>query len=410
MISNCTKYIYAVGESKFFTKKRLSMKHQIKLVITAALLFTSLLSFAQRGTVTGKITEAGGEGLIGASIQVEGTSTGTVTDIDGTYSLALNPGTYTLAISFTGYETTTRNVTVGQGATNLNVTMVSGVTELMEVVVSVGSRSSMRTITDSPVPIDIVSSKELRATGQTTFDRALQYKVPSFNSVQTPVNDATSLLDPYEIRNMGPSRTLVLINGKRKNLSSLIYIQTSPGRGEGGADLSSIPQDAIKRVEILRDGASAQYGSDAIAGVMNIILKDKYDGGTVTLNTGITAEGDGEMIGLSVNNGANFLKKGYINYTMALSRKALANRPGKVDAAGDAGDFGASVADVEAFLKKKPDAGNINGDPEKTSSQFLVNVGLPVGDNFEFYGNAAYVYKKVNSFANYRTPYWRPAS
>ncbi len=323
------------------------------------------------------------------------------------YSLALNAGSYTIEITFIGYEPTTRTATVGQGTTTLNVSLESGATDLAEVVVSVGSRTSQRTITDSPVPIDIVSAKELAATGQTSFDRALQYKVPSFNSIQTPVNDATSLLDPYEIRNMGPSRTLVLINGKRKNLSSLIYIQTSPGRGEGGADLAAIPQDAIKRVEILRDGASAQYGSDAIAGVMNIILKDRYEYGTVSLNTGMTAEGDGEMVGISVNNGANFLKKGFINYTMALSHKNLANRPGKVDAAGEAGDFGADIGTVNNFLNLKPDAGNVNGDPEKTTSQFLVNAGIPVGENAEVYGNAAYVYKKVNSFANYRTPYWR---
>lgn len=101
----------------------------------------------------------------------------------------------------------------------------------------------------------------------------LQYRIPSFSTVQTPVNDATSLLDLYEIRNMGPSRTLILINGKRKNMSSLLYTQTSPGRGETGADISAIPTDTIKRVEILRDGASAQYGFDAIAGVYEHYLE-----------------------------------------------------------------------------------------------------------------------------------------
>lgn len=386
------------------------MKIFHKSLLATALLFVSVAVWAQKGTLTGKVTDSSGEALIGAAVQVQGATAGTVTDVDGNYTLSLNLGDYILEISYIGYETITRPVTVGNGVTSLNLVLESGATNLTEVVVSVGSRTSQRTITDSPVPIDIVSSSELASTGQPSFDRALQYKVPSFNSIQTPVNDATSLLDPYEIRNMGPSRTLVLINGKRKNASSLIYIQTSPGRGEGGADLSAIPQDAIKRVEILRDGASAQYGSDAIAGVMNIILKDKHEYGTVSLNTGMTAKGDGEMIGLSINNGANFLKKGYINYTMALSYKALANRAGKVDASGESSDFGADIKDVEAFLKVKPDAGNVNGDPEKTTSQFLVNAGLPVGENSEVYANAAYVYKKVNSFANFRTPYWRPAS
>src|ERR1051326_2181691 len=152
-------------------------------------------------------------------------------------------------------------------------------------------RSLPRSAVGTPLPVDNVDFPTLRSTGQISFDKTLQYRVPSFNTVNTPVNDATTLLDPYEIRNLGPSRTLILINGKRKNLSSLVYIQTSPGRGETGADLSAIPIDAIKRVEILRDGASAQYGSDAIAGVMNIILKDRFDAPTLRLNTGVSSRG-----------------------------------------------------------------------------------------------------------------------
>ena len=207
---------------------------------------------------------------------------------------------------------------------------------------------------------------------------------------------------------MGPSRTLILINGKRKNLSALLYTQTSPGRGETGADISAIPTDAIKRVEILRDGASAQYGSDAIAGVMNIILKDNVVDGSATLRTGITSEGDGEMLGISVNNGTSIGDdNGFINYTIDMSKTSLANRPGTVNAAGEANDFGANLADVEEFLSRRPDAGNINGSPETAASKFLINGGYDVSDNTELYFNAAYVYKKVNSFANYRTPYWR---
>ncbi|MBM2842004.1 MAG: TonB-dependent Transducer, partial [Bacteroidetes bacterium] len=116
---------------------------------------------------------------------------------------------------------------------------------------------------------------------------------------------------------MGVSRTLILINGKRKNLSSLVYTQTSPSRGESGADISAIPIDAIKRVEILRDGASAQYGSDAIAGVVNIVLKDDTEGGYATVNTGITNEGDGGRFGVSLNNGSSiFDNEGFVNYTV----------------------------------------------------------------------------------------------
>ena len=212
---------------------------------------------------------------------------------------------------------------------------------------------------------------------------------------------------------MGPSRTLILINGKRKNLSALLYTQTSPGHVETGADISAIPTDAIKRVEILRDGASAQYGSDAIAGVMNIILKDNITDGSVTVRTGITSEGDGEMLGISVNNGTAIGEdKGFINYTIDMSKLSNSNRPGTVSALGEADDdlgFGADLTEVQEFLSRNPDANNINGSPETAASKFLINGGYDLADNTELYFNAAYVYKKVNSFANYRTPYWRTA-
>ena len=277
------------------------------------------------------------------------------------------------------------------------------------IIVSTGSRGSQRTIVDAPVPIDIIASKELNKSGQNSLDKALGFRVPSFNTVQTPVNDATSLLDPYEIRNMGPSRSLILINGKRKNSSALVYVQTSPGRGESGADISSIPTDAIKRIEVVRDGASAQYGSDAIAGVVNIVLKDTPNEGSFTARAGATAEGDGKMGGLSLNHGVSLMGRGFLNYTLDVSKVGLAQRSGIVSAAGEATDFGADIdKDVRPFLALKPDAGNVNGSPETKVAKFLVNAGFDIDDNMKAYGNFAFVDKKVSSFANYRTPYWRP--
>src|SRR5471032_468992 len=286
------------------------------------------------------------------------------------------------------------------------------------VIVSTGSRGAQRTMVDTPVPIDIIGARDLGKTGQATLDKSLQFRVPSFNTVQTPVNDATSLLEPYEIRNMGPSRVLILINGKRKNSSALIYTQTSPGRGESGSDISAIPVDAIKRIEVLRDGASAQYGSDAIAGVVNIILKDNAEGGSATLRTGMTHQSDGKMGGLSLNQGLPLGgDRGFFNYTVDVSKVNLSNRPGMVDPRGEASDFsdpanGVSVASVlaaaQAFVKTHPDAGNINGSPATSAAKAEFNTRYDLSDTTSLYGNAAYINKKVNSFANYRTPYWRP--
>ncbi|SHG27791.1 iron complex outermembrane recepter protein [Flavobacterium micromati] len=385
------------------------MKKNVLLVLF--LLVTSF-AFAQN-EVSGIVEDKTGNALPGVNIVEKGTQNGVSTDMNGLYKIKVKEGS-TLIFSYVGYSKLER---VANGSVVNVVLSEEGGENLSEVVVT-GSRTQPRSNTTSALPIDVISAKDLTSTGQISFDKALQYKIPSFNTVQTPVNDATSLLDPYEIRNMGPSRTLILINGKRKNLSSLVYVQTSPGRGETGSDISAIPTDAIERVEILRDGASAQYGSDAIAGVMNIILKKSTNGGSVTARSGVTSEGDGEMIGVSLNNGSTVGDKGFVNYTIDFSKVNLANRPGRVDAFGDAKDFlanpptrpnptPAEVALVQSFLDQKPDAGNINGSPETLAAKFLVNGGLELSENTELYYNAAYVYKKVNSFANYRTPYWR---
>ncbi len=357
---------------------------------------------ALQSNVSGKVLDQDGVPLAGVNIVEKGTSNGTTTDFDGNYEITVGENA-TIVFSYIGFSSVEEKV---GGRSSINVTLSEGM-QLDEMIV-VGSRTAPRSNTDTPLPVDVVGVKELTSTGQATFDKALQYRIPSFNTVQTPVNDATSLLDPYEIRNMGPSRTLILINGKRKNLSALLYTQTSPGRGETGADISAIPTDAIKKVEILRDGASAQYGSDAIAGVMNIILKNSPTEGSVTLRSGITSEGDGEMFGVALNNGSSIGEdKGFVNYTVDLSKVNLSNRPGTVDAAGEAADFGADIADVQEFLSRRPDAGNINGSPETAAAKFSINMGYDISDKTSFYANAAYVYKAVNSFANYRTPYWR---
>ncbi len=380
------------------------MKKLLPLSMLCFVLLNSTNVLAQKlsGTVTGD-----GAAQASVSVTARPSSKGTTTNSDGKYSLALAAGTYKITFSETGFTPVIETVTIAAGEDKtLDVVLTASNDKLDEILV-VGTRSLPRSSGNSPLPIDNFDSKSLKSTGQLTFDKALQYRVPSFNTVQTPVNDATSLLDPYEIRNMGPSRTLILINGKRKNMSSLVYTQTSPGRGETGADISAIPTDAIERVEILRDGASAQYGSDAIAGVMNIILKKNTNGGSATLRTGITGKGDGKMYGISINNGSSIGEKGFINYTIDFSKIGLANRPGILSAADEAAYWGVPIARTQAFLALKPDGGNINGAPETVAAKFEVNGGNELSTTTNLYYNAAYVVKKVNSYANYRAPYWR---
>ncbi|ARV07148.1 ferric enterobactin receptor [Polaribacter sp. SA4-10] len=360
-------------------------------------------------TIKGKVTDSSGAGLPYMNVIEKGTSNGSTTDDNGEFSINVKSLPTTLVVSSMGFAT--KSIKVIQPS---YLTIVVNEDNALDEIIVTGSRTAPRSNVDSPLPIDVVGIKELMSTGQTTFDKALQFRIPSFNTVQTPVNDATSLLDPYEIRNMGPSRTLVLINGKRKNVSALLYTQDSPGRGETGTDISAIPVDAIKSIQVLRDGASAQYGSDAIAGVINIILKDDVNRGSATLRSGVTSEGDGEMFGISINNGSSIGDdKGFINYTVDFSKVGLANRPGTVSAKGEAFSgtgFDAPLADVQEFLSRRPDAGNINGSPETVATKFLINGAYDLSEESTLYFNAAYVFKKVNSYANYRTPYWKIAT
>ena len=185
-----------------------------KLTLAALLMLASMTAWAQ-ANLKGTLKDSKGETLIGASVVVAGSVKGTVTDATGAYTLALGKGTHQVTYSFVGYEAITRTIVIDNAEITQDIVLNEGNT-LGEVVISTGSRNTQRTITDSPLPIDIIGTKDLASTGQTSLDKALQYRVPSFNTVNTPVNDATTLLDPWEIRNMGPSRTLILINGKRK--------------------------------------------------------------------------------------------------------------------------------------------------------------------------------------------------
>ncbi len=359
----------------------------------------------------GTVRNEKNEPVQGVSIIVIGLPKGTVTDANGNYRLPLQDGTHKIYFSSVGYSSYVTTIKMQRADAVKNVTLNNAATDLSGVVVAVGSRAAQRTFTNTSLPVDNINGADLMTTGQLSLDKALQFRAPSFNTVNMPVHDATSLSDPYEIRNMGPSRTLILINGKRKNPGSLVYIQTSPGRGETETDLSAIPLEAIKRIEILRDGASAQYGSDAIAGVMNIILKDRFEYTSYKAGTGITGKGDGFSVMTSINSGVNIGDKGYANYTINFQKENRTNRPGKVDAEQDNLDLGDGTATglekVKNYLEQFPDARNVNGTPAITAARFMVNAGIPVNDNGSFYANAAYVYKNIQSYANYRTSYWK---
>src|SRR5215212_6622930 len=153
-------------------------------------------------------------------------------------------------------------------------------------IVVTGTRRSDRTVADSPVPVDVIGSEAIANTGQTETNRILNQLVPSFNFPSPSIADGSDALRPATLRGLSPDQTLVLVNGKRRHVSALLNINGTIGRGSAAVDLNLIPAIAISRVEVLRDGASSQYGSDAIAGVINIQLKNANHGGRASVTWG----------------------------------------------------------------------------------------------------------------------------
>ncbi|XRE42961.1 TonB-dependent receptor [Tenacibaculum discolor] len=360
------------------------------------IVFILLMSFASviGQTIKGKVTDESGAPLPFVNVLEKETVNGVSTDDNGEFTLNVKKIPVTLVFSSVGFSTLEKTVYKSS-----YVTVVLRDDNVLDEVVLTGNRSKPRTILDSAVPIDNVSVRELQATGQTNIDQMLTYTVPSYNSSNQTISDATAHFDPADLRGLGPSRTLVLVNGKRKNQSALVYVNDTPGKGEVGVDMKSIPTAAIERVEILRDGASAQYGSDAVAGVVNIILKKNIDFTQVNVNSGVTKEGDGFNIDGDVNHTFTFGEGGFVNTTLGLSYQEKTDRaaePGKDDL------FGVD----NQWTRDNPDLGMIIGQPEMKKGDLFVNAEYPLNENTKLYAFGGFNMRQGKSFALYRPPYW----
>jgi iron complex outermembrane receptor protein len=253
---------------------------KIKNYLFYALIFVSMSTLAQTYEVSGIITDDYNDPLSTVSVSVKGTTNGTSSDLDGSYALSVTQGDV-LIYSFVGFNS--KEVTM-DGNSTIDVVLYSGVS-LDEIVI--GSRNVKRTAIDTPVPVDVIDISELTAIGpRVNLNQILNYVAPSFASNTQTISDGTDHIDPASLRGLGPDQVLVLVNGKRRHTSSLVNVNGTVGRGSVGTDLNSIPSASISRVEVLRDGAAAQYGSDAIAGVINIVLKKNTNELTVNVTAG----------------------------------------------------------------------------------------------------------------------------
>lgn len=365
------------------------------LLFFSAILFLTTTALAQQ-TISGKVTDDKGNALAGVSVTVKGTSTGTTTDANGNYSIRVANNNATLVFSGVGMY---KEVSAANAA---NVALESSSVELSGVEM-VGTRNLKRSSTETPVPVDIIPvAKVTNQLGLVEINSILHYIAPSFNANRQSGSDGADHIDPATLRGMGPDQTLVLINGKRRHQISLVNIYGSRGRGNTGTDLNSIPAAAIDRIEILRDGASAQYGSDAIAGVVNIILKSSVNEFTATATAGTQMTGYGSTLkydGQKVleNQTDGFQYNANVNYGFALKDKGFFNITGDVLNKNKTYRPNYEPIFPDNYRQKFGDGSYMN-------YRAFYNSKINLGNNTEFYSFGGYNRRDGEAFAYTRYP------
>lgn len=325
------------------------------------------------------------EPIQGASIIENTTQNGTISLLDGTFTLVLTTNN-SIKISHVGY--TTQTIT----SKNKLIRIILKDDLFLEEVHIVGSRNKNRTKKDAPVATDVINmNKAINNSGLTEVNELLEYAVPSFNATKQSGADGADHIVPATYRGLGPDQTLVLINGKRRHQASLINLYGTRGRGNSGTDLNAIPSSAIKRIEILKDGASAQYGSDAIAGVINVVLKEATN--ILSANTTFGFHNsdpniqdiepiksiDGLTYKVDLNYGKKINEKGFINFSTEYLSKGHTFR-------------------APTALRKK------YGEAASKNVNLFFNTEIPIQGNTSFYAFGGYNYRNTEAYAFTRNP------
>ncbi|HEX9162100.1 MAG TPA: TonB-dependent receptor [Thermoanaerobaculia bacterium] len=277
----------------------------VLFVVLFVILFIATAAFAQQGaTIHGKVTiAADGSPLPGATVSIDEWNMTTVTDAQGQYRLDIPASkvhgqTVKVAATMQGFQTRTANVTLSDPDISKDFSVrVSFGQEI-----TVGSRA-VGAEQEKAVPVEIIPHEQIESTASTEPNQIIEKIAPSFNFPRPTLSDGTDSVRPATLRGLGPDQVLVMVNGKRRHTSALVNVNGTVGRGSAGVDLNAIPVSAIDTIEILRDGAAAQYGSDAIAGVLNVVLKSDAQPLQVEMKGGATTHGDGQMLDTSVSGG-----------------------------------------------------------------------------------------------------------
>ena len=332
----------------------------------------------------GVVLDSQGNSLANASIIQEFTNNGTLTASDGSFEFNVknkNP----IKISFVGFQTETVFFDSTNPTKFYRIILTNN--EELDEVYLVGSRNKNRTSINTPVAIDFIDINEVtNKFGVVNVNQVLLKSIPSFNATKQSGADGADHIDPATLRGLGPDQTLVLINGKRRHQASLINLYGTRGRGNSGTDLNAIPSSAIKRIELLRDGASAQYGSDAIAGVINIVLKDDVNtlnisatAGFNKANTGLNLPNsqkgiDGQTFKVALNYGTKIFSKGFVNFSTEILTKEHTFRP-------------------NTYYREK------YGNAESQNASLFINSEIPIHNKSKVYFNVGYNKRNSEAFA-----------
>lgn len=349
--------------------------------------------------IKGKIISQNGEPLVSITIAIKGTSISTLTDGEGNFSIEAQHGDY-LVISTAGFKTKEVKIEDISEMLTISLEEFSGLD--IETTAIIGSRDQTRSKDDSPVAVDIIDLKDcVNQSGNVELNQILQFIAPSFNANRQTGADGADHVDPSSLRGLGPDQVLFLVNGKRYHPSALINVFGTRGRGNAGTDLNSIPATAVDHIEILRDGAAAQYGSDAVAGVINVVLKSQNQGTTANVSYGANVTGwgsslnydnfkgkvipkatDGNTLNATLSHGFQLGKKGFLNITADYLSKAKTLRPNN----------------SELFESYRNGAGNA----ELSNSNLFFNGKLALGKG-ELYAFGGYSLRKTDMF-NWNIP------
>lgn len=371
---------------------------------------------AVQETITGVVLDENGESIIGAEVLIKGSARGTVSDVEGRFSILANKGEF-LRVLFIGYQEKEVLVTDSK---QYSIVLKEGASALSEVVI-IGSRSKPRTDVNRVVPVDIIKAKDLITTGQTDLGQMIQFSSPSFNSAKYGVNGTTNYAEPSTLRGMSPDQSLVLINGKRRHQFSALNLNVAPGLGTIVTDLNSIPTLAVKQLEVLRDGGAAQYGSDAISGIINLSLQDKNDGGTYQSLMGVHKEGDGVTIKNALNYGFDLGKENsFFNFTLETFSFNGTNRsdpytgdlypeaPADYATTGPTEDYPYFTTDPRSERGIYPADGDFvvgnYGSNENETYQAFANTSYPITEQLDLYAFGGASQKNIKAYAFFRNP------